>query len=591
MGSVINILGCDCKKKEDDEGKESSESKEEGKAKTSNEDNRNKSNQEIEPKSDIIPQNGTYKSELKKKISRSKLIRKGLFSFLDRYPNEKYIGKGLTGNVFLITSEDNEKRVKKLIKKDPNNKKQFEEIEKEIDALKKLDHPNIVKIYGVNEDKDNYMLINEFCDQNDLASIKSFSQENIFCEFLVKYIMYQVFMGVKYLHDNNYSHGDIKIQNMAFISMGGNKSYFFPCLVIDINKNKELQKKLLETKEIKKLDDDSLDFLEKLQNFSLKLIDFGSVDIFQRKDEILSMEGKIVTKYYLSPEGFKGQSLMVRDEFACGVTMYYLLTGNFPFLKNCSSQTLEEIGRCILYNDLDLEDENLKDKTPACIDLIKKLLIKDPNERIKVNDVFDHPFFHQGISIKELLEYNFENNDENKLIRRAFNSCRKNLTFSQIRRNFKQTVISFIAYNNIKQEEEKRIRAIFYRLVGGNVNYSIDKKTFGETLRSFNNKYTEKDVNNLFDEIDYNKNGKIEYQELINGFSNEEELLTEQNLRDAFDFFDVNKDKKITWNEIEEKVFGEQKNNYLKEQFLQEIGQEDGNVKMSFEEFKHYLID
>ena len=82
-----------------------------------------------------------------------------------------------------------------------NYQKDNEEIMREINILKNLDHPNVMKIYEFLEDEKNYYLIQEFCDEGDLESV--LDKKKIFCEFLVKFIMYQVFLAINYLHANN----------------------------------------------------------------------------------------------------------------------------------------------------------------------------------------------------------------------------------------------------------------------------------------------------------------------------------------------------------------------------------------------------
>jgi calcium-dependent protein kinase len=56
----------------------------------------------------------------------------------------------------------------KVIRKDDVSKEYVTSLLNEIDILKKLDHPNIVKIYEFYEDKDNFYLITEFIEGGEL---------------------------------------------------------------------------------------------------------------------------------------------------------------------------------------------------------------------------------------------------------------------------------------------------------------------------------------------------------------------------------------------------------------------------------------
>ena len=66
-----------------------------------------------------------------------------------------------------------------------------------------------------------------------------------------------------------------------------------------------------------------------LSRRSIKVIDFGeAIFMPQKKKYIDDIAG---TLNYLSPELIKGQMIKELDEWSCGVLMYYLLSGKFPF--------------------------------------------------------------------------------------------------------------------------------------------------------------------------------------------------------------------------------------------------------------------
>ena len=91
------------------------------------------------------------------------------------------------------------------------------------------------------------------------------------------------------------------------------------------------------------------------------------------------------------------------DIWSCGIILYYMLTGNFPFYDNDGnniSLLYKKIieGRFNIPNYLSL---NAKD-------LIKKILVTNPKKRIKINGILKHPWFnlidkkynyHEGINI------------------------------------------------------------------------------------------------------------------------------------------------------------------------------------------------
>lgn len=101
---------------------------------------------------------------------------------------------------------------------------------------------------------------------------------------------------------------------------------------------------------------------------------------------------------------------------------------------------------------------------------------------------------------------------------------------------------------------------------------------------------SKKEIEGIFNSIDENETGNIEYEELIRALTDKEKLLSDKNLKEAFSFFDKDNSGSISWNEIAEIVYPEGKipKNTIKE-FLNEIGQKDENMTIDFLEFKKIL--
>ena len=173
-----------------------------------------------------------------------------------------------------------------------------------------MDHPNVMKIYEFLEDEKNYYLIQEFCDEGDLET--ALENKKIYCEFLVRFIMYQVFLAINYLHSNNIVHQDIKKRNISIIKLGGEKEnenkkliktkksdslkrlnsekilYYNPLkkeddIFIKINENKEIQEEFTTKKLIKNLSKKAKEYLYELSRRSIKVIDFGEAIFMPQK--------------------------------------------------------------------------------------------------------------------------------------------------------------------------------------------------------------------------------------------------------------------------------------------------------------------
>ena len=77
----------------------------------------------------------------------------------------------------------------------------------------------------------------------------------------------------------------------------------------------------------------------------------------------------------------------------CGVVAYQLLTGRLPFVDRVNARpNAKEVFRAILHDPIDLQSEPWPSLSPECVDLVSKLLERDPIRRISAQDALDHPW-------------------------------------------------------------------------------------------------------------------------------------------------------------------------------------------------------
>ena len=151
-------------------------------------------------------------------INTEKIIRKQSGNPLDYYDVLKKLGKGTFGTVYKVMHKTTGTiRAMKVIPKN-SMRRGFtdEDIIREINILKTLEHPHIIKLFEFYTYKDNYYLINEFCTEGDLSD--KLSKLRKLPEFAVKILMIQIFNAVKYLNEKNVIHGDLKLENIMIDS-------------------------------------------------------------------------------------------------------------------------------------------------------------------------------------------------------------------------------------------------------------------------------------------------------------------------------------------------------------------------------------
>lgn len=104
------------------------------------------------------------------------------------------------------------KRAVKIIKKEAMNAEERESFKTEMATLKKLDHPNILKLYEVFEDTKKYFLVTEYCKGGEL--FEEIVSKVTFSEHDAAQIISQVLKGVAYCHALGIVHRDLKPENV-----------------------------------------------------------------------------------------------------------------------------------------------------------------------------------------------------------------------------------------------------------------------------------------------------------------------------------------------------------------------------------------
>ena len=177
---------------------------------------------------------GKGKSAYIKHNSRISLAKHNLWVFIVNeeeyqkiYPREvrkdlimSYVlGVGGMGEVNLCFRKSDGKRMalKSLKKEHRNHEKTRSDFEKEVNFLKTLKHPNIVRFHSFIETKDLGLYIGlEYADQGDL--FHKVRSEIGLDEPIARFLFFQALTAVEYLHGKGIAHRDIKLENFLLCS-------------------------------------------------------------------------------------------------------------------------------------------------------------------------------------------------------------------------------------------------------------------------------------------------------------------------------------------------------------------------------------
>ena len=531
-------------------------------------------------------ENSLFKSTSKIPISSKNVIiqKKG-------NPNQDYeiickLGEGTYGQVFKVKNKHNNAiRAMKRIEKKWIDKLDDSEIMKEIEILKNLNHPYIIKLFEYYVTDDYIYLIDELCNEGDLQG--KIAKIRKFPEFIVKIIMLQVFKALMYLNEKRIIHGDLKLENIMVINYEDNtqkkskdKDGFIEAIKHDIqlisntimkddsfncsnnidpkeinNLNRKLNEKhqreninvystgirLRSKKDDKKKDkkDEKKDneneskniYSKKLRifNYGIKLIDFGCSKMFTRtKRNFSDVVGTLV---YCSPEVLSSDYNEMCDIWSSGVLMYCLLCGYFPFMADDEGEIMTKIisGKF----EFDINDFNgISDEAK---DLINKCLKVEPNKRITVQEAINHRFFND---LKD--SDNFTQDDIEKL-----NSLKGMSKYSK----FYQLILTYLSYNFSDNKLLNELSHLYDKL-DRNSDYKITKAELYKAYKKAKIPITQEELDKIINSIDFDNNGNIDYEEFIRMCIPKEQLFTDENLENAFLLFDKDKKGFITPSEI-----------------------------------------
>ncbi|CAB3410532.1 unnamed protein product [Caenorhabditis bovis] len=136
----------------------------------------------------------------------------GAVKLADRYLMTKRLGDGTFGEVMLAKKIDTGDVV--AIKRMKKKFYSWEEAMalREVKSLKKLNHPNIIKLREVIRENDILYFIFEFMQENLYELMKD--RDRYFPESVIRNIIYQVLQGLAFMHKNGFFHRDMKPENI-----------------------------------------------------------------------------------------------------------------------------------------------------------------------------------------------------------------------------------------------------------------------------------------------------------------------------------------------------------------------------------------
>jgi calcium-dependent protein kinase len=277
-----------------------------------------------------------------------------LFKTVSNYTNEDIhkiyclqstIGHGYFSKVKIgykrVEGEDSKYAIK-IIAKSNVDKSRHDDFLNEVSILKKLDHPNVLKLYEIYQDYSNYYLVMEYLSGGDI--FKKIQRMKSLQQNFIEKILYKVLCAINYCHSIGICHRDIKPENILF--------------------------------------------KDESENAEIKLVDFGLSKKFNTQVNEL-MHSFLGTPYFIAPEVINMKYDFNCDMWSIGATAFMLFTGHPPFPE----KKREEVLNKIKYSPVNYEKEIWSIYSPQALEFVQALLVKNPKKRLTPEKAINHKFF------------------------------------------------------------------------------------------------------------------------------------------------------------------------------------------------------
>ncbi|CAA7019429.1 unnamed protein product [Microthlaspi erraticum] len=263
----------------------------------------------------------------------------------DRYDFVKDIGSGNFGVARLMTDKVTKELV--AVKYIERGDKIDENVQREIINHRSLRHPNIVRFKEVILTPSHLAIVMEYAAGGELY--ERICNAGRFSEDEARFFFQQLISGVSYCHAMQICHRDLKLENTLLDGSPAPR---------------------------------------------LKICDFG-----YSKSSVLHSQPKstVGTPAYIAPEILLRQSYdgKIADVWSCGVTLYVMLVGAYPFEDPDEPRDYRKTIQRILSVTYSIpEDLHL---SPECRHLISRIFVADPATRISIPEIRSHEWFLKNL--------------------------------------------------------------------------------------------------------------------------------------------------------------------------------------------------
>ena len=291
----------------------------------------------------------------------------------------------------------------------------------------------------------------------------------------------------------------------------------------------------------------------------IRVIDFGLSQMISSQKKLKT---KVGTAYYVSPEILQGDYTEKCDIWSAGVILYIFLSGDPPFNGPSDSAIYGKIAQM----KFNFPDKKWKNISKEAKDLISHMIAPE-NVRYTAKEVLAHPWFKNASDVPiSSLNFNSE----------FFVDYVKGSEIKKISLLFIASRLDENEINNLKMSFEA-----FDKCKDGQISFEELKQGL---LQLKSNKFTENDAKELFNMIDADQNGKIDYTEFLASTIQKKNYLKNERLFETFCMFDKDNSGTITKEEIINALKAEKSQEKEIEKYINAVDK-NGDGKIDYKEF------
>lgn len=275
-------------------------------------------------------------------ISSAVRLESNCYTDIQKYYRfKRVLGHGHFGTVREATHLSDPSKRNYAVKSIPKEKivKELKLMKRELELLRLVDHPNIIKFYETFEDERYVHIVMEELSGGDLFD--HLIANGQYTEREAATLLEKIISAINHLHASQICHRDIKPENFLYTSS-----------------------------------DKAAD---------VKIIDFGLATKFGEE----MMHTVVGTPYYVAPEVLRGNYDRACDVWSLGVLLYVLLAGYPPF----NGDTQHEIFHKITHGEFDFDRDEWDDVSTQGKSMISSMLILQPDKRATLDQILKHDWF------------------------------------------------------------------------------------------------------------------------------------------------------------------------------------------------------